>query len=131
MSVSQHLFKVGFLSSDDDRTVKATNQFYGVHVGTAKNIVGFGQGNSAILKPSAGGAFFGVLQNNPLQGEACEIARLGITQAKAGGSFANGDSLKLDDDGQFIKADAGDTAVVAQALEQAVLGDITTIYILR
>jgi len=129
MSFAQPLEKIGFLSSDDDRSVAAFNQFYGVHVGTAANIVGAGRGNAAIIKPSAGGSFFGILQNNPVQGEACEITRKGTSQAKAGGSFANGDLLKLDDDGAFLKAADGDT-VVAQAIEQAVLGDITTVYIL-
>jgi len=129
MSYAQPLEKIGFLSSDDDRSIVADNQFYGVHLGTAKNIVGAGRGNPAVVKPSAGGSFFGVLQNNPILGEACELTRKGTSQAKAGGSFAPGDSLKLDDNGAFVLAADGDT-VVAQALEQAVLGDITTVYIL-
>lgn len=129
MSGQQPSEKIGYLSSDDDRSIVAQNQFFGVHMGTAKNIVGYGRGNSAIIKPSAGGVFFGVLYNNPIMGEACEICRKGTSQAYAGGSFANGDLLKLDDNGAFVKAADGDK-VVAQALEQAVLGDITTIYIL-
>lgn len=128
MSFGQPLEKIGYLLSDDDRSVVAFNQFYGVHMGTAQNIVGTGRGNAAVIKPSAGGTFFGVLQNNPIQGEACELTRQGTTQAKATGSFANGDPLKLDDDGGFIKAASGDT-VVATAIEQAVAGDITTVYI--
>lgn len=129
MSYAQPLEKIGYLSSDDDRSVVALNQFFGVHIGTAAKIVGAGRGNPAIIKPSAGGSFFGILQNNPVQGEACEITRLGTSQAYAGGSFSSGDKLKLDGNGAFIKAAAGDT-IVAQAVEQAVLGDITTVYIL-
>lgn len=129
MSFGQPLEKIGFLLSDDDRSTVAFNQFYGVNIGTAKNIVGTGRGNAAVIKPSAGGSFFGVLQNNPLQGEACEITRKGVTQAKAMGSFAPGDALKLDDNGGFVKAGSGETPV-AQAIEQAVSGDITSVYIL-
>lgn len=129
MSVAQHLFKVGILSSDDDRSTVAFNQFYGVNIATAKNIVGFGQGNAAVVLPSAGGSFFGILQNNPVQGEACEITRCGISQAKATGAFSVGDMLKTDPQGGFVKAASGDT-VVAQAMEQAVPGDITTVFIL-
>jgi len=129
MSYAQPLEKIGFLASDDDRSVVAANQFFGVNIGTAKNIVGAGRGNPAVIKPSAGGTFFGILQNNPILGEACEITRKGTSQAYAGGSFAPGDLLKTDDNGAFVKAADGDT-VVAQAIEQAVLGDITTVYIL-
>lgn len=129
MSYAQPLEKIGYLSSDDDRSTVAFNQFWGVNIGPAANIVGAGRGNPAVIKPSAGGTFFGVLQNNPLQGEACEITRKGTSQAYAGGSFSPGDMLKTDGNGAFLKAGSGDT-VVAQAIEQAVLGDITTIYIL-
>lgn len=129
MGFSQHLEKIGYLASDDDRTVTAFNQFYGVNVGPAAHIVGTGRGNAAIVKPSAGGSFFGILQNNPMQGEACEVMRKGTSQAYAGGSFSPGDMLKTDGNGAFIKAGTGDT-VVAQAIEQAVQGDITTVYIL-
>ena len=129
MSVTQPLEKIGYLSSDDDRSVVAFNQFYGVNIGPGAKTVSPFRGNPAIVKPSAGGSFFGVLQNNPVQGEACEITRKGTTQAYAGGTFGVGDSLKTDGNGAIIKASSGDT-VVAQAIESAVQGDITTIYIL-
>lgn len=128
MSISQFLEKVGYLQSDDDRSVVALNQFFGVNIGVAANIPTKLQGNPAVVKPSAGGSFFGILQNNPMQGEACELIRKGTSQAYAGGSFSVGDSLKLDANGAFIKGASGD-AIVAIAVEQAVLGDITTVYI--
>jgi hypothetical protein len=130
MSYAQPLEKIGYLSSDDDRSVVAFNQFYGVHIGTAANIVGAGRGNPAVIKPSAGGSFYGILQNNPVQGEACEITRKGTSQAYAGGSFAVGDKLKVDGNGAFVKGVVGTDTIVAQAVEQAVAGDITTVYIL-
>jgi len=130
MSYAQPLMKVGQFPSNDDRSTVAFNQFYGVHIGTATHIAGAGRGNAAILKPVDGGSFFGILQSNPQQGEACEITRCGISQAKATGSFAVGDKLKLDNDGGFVKGTVGTDTIVAQALEQAVAGDITTVYIL-
>lgn len=128
MSVSQPLEKIGYLSSDDDRSVVAFNQFYAVNVGPAKNITTTFKGNPAVIKPSAGGVFFGILQNNPVQGEACEITRKGTSQAYAGGTFTCGDSLKSNGDGALVKAAAGDAAI-AVAIEAAVAGDITTVYI--
>lgn len=126
MGYEQPLFKVSIFASDDDRTSVAGNQFVGVAVGTAKNIVGHGQGNAAIVYPSAGGSIIGVLQNNPLQGEACELTCKGISKARAGGSFSVGDALSVDATGSFVKQ-AGTATVVGTALEQAVEGDITTI----
>ena len=53
MSFGQPLEKIGYLLSDDDRSIVAFNQFYGVHLGSAKNIVGTGRGNAAVIKPKA------------------------------------------------------------------------------
>lgn len=128
MSVGQPLEKIGYLSSDDDRSVVAFNQFYGVHIGPATKITSTWKGNTAAIKPSAGGKFFGILQNNPVLGEACEICRKGTSQAYAGGTFTCGDDLKVDGNGAFVKAASGDT-IVATAVESAVQGDIATVYI--
>lgn len=128
MGYEQPLFKVSIFASDDDRTNVANNQFVGVTVATAKNIVGHGQGNAAVAYPTAGGAIFGVLQNNPLQGEACELMCKGITKAKAAGSFSVGDALAVDATGAFVKQ-AGAAQITGIALEQAVAGDITTVYL--
>jgi hypothetical protein len=128
MGYEQPLFKVSIFASDDDRTSVAGNQFYGVALGTAKNIVGHGQGNAAVVYPTAGGSIVGILQNNPLQGEACEMMWKGISKAKATGAFSVGDDLAVDAQGGFVKASGG-AAVVATALEQAAVGDITTVYL--
>lgn len=128
MGYEQPLFKVSIFASDDDRTSIVGNQFVGVALGTAKNIVGHGQGNAAVVFPKAGGSIVGILQNNPLQGEACEMTWKGISKAKATGSFSVGDDLAVDAQGGFVKAASGNT-VVAMALEQAVAGDITSVYL--
>lgn len=128
MGYEQPLFKVSIFASDDDRTNVASNQFSGVAIGTAKNIVGHGQGNAAVVYPAAGGPILGVLQNNPLQGEACEMTCKGITKARAAGAFSVGDQLSVDATGGFVKQ-AGTATVAGIALEQAVAGDITTVYL--
>lgn len=125
MGYEQPLFKVGLFPSDDDRSNDVANQFFGVALGTAKNVVGTNQGNAAIVMPKAGGSIVGILQNNPLQGEACELTCLGISKAKATGSFSVGDELSIDAQGGFVKASGG--TVVGIACEQAVAGDITSV----
>ncbi|RYF12803.1 MAG: hypothetical protein EOO40_00285 [Deltaproteobacteria bacterium] len=122
----QPLFKVGLYPSDDDRTTIATNQFYGVMIGTAKHVAGTGQGNAAIVYPKAGGAIFGVLQNNPQQGEAAELIAEGISKARAAGAFDVGDNLMVDATGAFLKGD-GTGTVVAIACMKANGGDIVSI----
>ena len=127
MGYEQPLFKVGLFPSDDDRSNDIANQFYGVDIGVAKNVVGTNQGNAAIVMPTAGGRIIGVLQNNPIQGEACELTSAGICKAKATGTFSVGDELSIDAQGGFVKASNG--TVVAIALEQAVTGDVTSVFL--
>lgn len=128
MGYEQPLFKVGLYPSDTDRSQTATNQFYAVSLGTAQNVVGTGQGNAAIVAPTAGGTIFGILQNNPIAGEACELTCMGISKAKATGSFSVGAALSIDAAGGFV-AQSGSAAVVALACEQAVAGDVTSVYL--
>lgn len=126
MGYEQPLMKVGLFPSNDDRHLKVSNQFFGVMVGTATNgVVGAGQGNAAIVYPKAGGRIIGVLQNNPVPGEACELTCEGITKIAATGAFSVGDLLAVDAQGGFVKQD-GEALPVAIALEQAVAGDIST-----
>lgn len=127
MGYEQPLFKVGLFPSDDDRSNIVANQFYGVDLGVAQNVVGTGQGNAAIVMPKAGGRILGVLQNNPIQGEACELTCAGITKAKATGDFSVGDELSVDAAGGFVKASGG--TVVGIACEQAVAGDVTSVFL--
>lgn len=126
MGYEQPLMKVGMLPSNDDRHLKVSNQFFGVMIGTATNgVLGAGQGNAAVVYPQAGGRIIGVLQNNPLQGEACELTCEGITKVKATGEFSVGDLLAVDAQGGFVKAD-GSATPVAIAWEQAAVGDVST-----
>jgi hypothetical protein len=128
MAIEQPLFKIGLFPSDDDRSNTALNQFFGVQVGVAKNVVGTNTGNAAIVAPTAGGPIIGVLQNNPIQGEACELTALGITKARCTGAFSVGDALMVDAQGGFKKSDGGaSTTTVAIAVEQGVSGAIVSV----
>ncbi len=123
-SYEQPLFRIGEFMSDTNRSNITTFQYSAVAVGPAQNIVGTGQGNAALVAPTAGGSIIGVLQNNPFQGEAGELYQAGITKWRASGSFSAGDSLVVDANGYCQK---GSGTVVGIALEQAVAGDITTV----
>lgn len=124
MSYEQPLFRVGEFMSDTDRSNITTYQYAAVAIGVAQNIVGSGQGNAALVAPTAGGAIMGVLQNAPFKGQAGELYTAGITKWRASGSFTVGDSLVVDANGYCQK---GSGTVVGIALEQAVAGDITTV----
>ena len=125
MGYEQPLYKVGLYPSDDDRSVEVSNQFYGVTIGVAKHVVGTGAGNAAVVYPTAGGRIFGILQNNPIQGEACELTCEGISKAYATGTFTVGDELSVDAQGGFVKGSGG--TVVAVACEQATAGQIVAV----
>lgn len=127
MGYEQPLFKVGLYPSDDDRHDIATNQFFAVALGPTKNnVVGTGAGNAVVVYPTAGGDIFGVLQNNPLQGQAAELTCAGITKARATGTFNVGDKLMVDAQGGFV-AQSGDGTTVAIACEQATSGAIVAV----
>ena len=132
-------FYVGVFPADIDMSANPspgsdtdpTYQFTGVCVYTALNTQGTGVGGAAIIPPSATSSpIIGVLQNNPQLGEAGTVMVQGVTKALAGGSFDIGDLLQCNSSGAFILATGG-TFAVAQALEQAVSGDICAILLIR
>ncbi|RYF12845.1 MAG: hypothetical protein EOO40_00150 [Deltaproteobacteria bacterium] len=125
MGYEQPNYKVSIFASDDDRTIEVSNQFYGVDIGPAKHIVGTDFGNGAVVYPKAGGRIFGVLQNNPLQGEACEMTCEGISKIYCTGEFAMGDDLAVDAQGGFVKA-SGSAKIVAIACESGKVGEISS-----
>lgn len=75
---------------------------------------------------------FGVLQDEPLSGEAAEIVSTGITKVVAGGTITAGDPIGTDANGKAVKVTVGtDTTkyAVGYALDSAVSGDIVPIFI--
>lgn len=74
------------------------------------------------------GGPLGILQNRPQQGEACNVLISGISMVVAGGEWAPGDSLGVDDDGAVVKVTDG--AVLGVAAKSAVKGAISSILLL-
>jgi hypothetical protein len=126
MSYQIPLFYVGVIPANIDMSNEASFQFAGVSL-VGGNSQGTGIGGAALDKPStSSNPILGVLQNNPLAGEAGQVMVEGVTQAIASGSFNIGDLLMVDGNGAFLKATSTNYAV-AQALEVAQSGDITTV----
>lgn len=128
-------FEVGIFPADIDMSALVgqnyTYQFRGMCVYTALSTTGVGGGGAAVIPPSATSSpIVGVLQNNPLQGEAAALVVSGISKGQAAGSFSIGDLLMTNSAGQFLKATSTNYQV-AQALEQAVSGDICAILLIR
>lgn len=115
------------LPANIDMSAKATYQFTFVWAQPATNIVGEGfGGNSCGPVGSLTTAPVGVLQHNPLQGEAANIVVNGITKCKAAGTIAVGAYVTWNSAGKCIAATTG-TAAIGMAWEAAVNGDVTTI----
>lgn len=119
-------FYVGALEANVDMTAEATWQFAGVAVGTAS---GAGLlGLSALVAPAAGGPVLGILQNNPKLAEVGQVMTLGVSKAKASGTFAAGAILKVAADGTLLAATTGSFGV-AMALQPGVSGQIGAVYL--
>lgn len=96
-------------------------------LGPAKNIIGDGQGGAAITPYAAGGnAAFGILQSNPVQGEAGSIMLHGLSRCQAAGAWTVGDKLSVADGGKLQKAGSSDT-VFGVGFESAVEGDTSSV----
>lgn len=72
----------------------------------------------------------GILQNDPISGEAAEVALMGeVCFAEAGGSITYGNALSVNNDGELIAAPfeaaigTADLYIIAFALEDASDGD--------
>src|SRR4051812_2536124 len=125
MAYEQPGLRYGFLAADIDMSNKATWQFAPVWLGPAVNIVGQGFGGAALVaKGSRTDPPVGILQNNPVQGEAGTVVVNGVSKVIAGGTIAVGDLLMPNGGGTaLIKATTGNYAM-ARALESGVSGTI-------
>lgn len=124
-------FYVGQLPADIDMSLEASFQFAGVSVRAAVNGVGTGNGLAALVPPvSTSNPMIGILQNNPVQGEAGTVMVEGVSKAICGGTVAIGDPLMVNGAGAFLKATTGNLQV-AIALENAVAGDVFTVLLQR
>ncbi len=124
-------FYVGIFPADIDMSVEATYQFTGVSIYTAVSTTGTGIGGAALIPPSGTSSpIIGILQDNPSQGQAGNVLVHGVSKAQAGASFGIGTLLMCNSAGLFVPATSGNY-IVAQALESAASGDITTVLLLN
>lgn len=128
MAYEQPGFRIGFLAADVDMSTKATWQFAPVWLGPAANIVGHGSGGAALVaKGSLTGPPLGILQNNPVVGEAGLVVVSGVSKYLAGGTIAIGDPLGWNSGGTALIKALSTFYAIGSALESAVTGDISTL----
>jgi hypothetical protein len=126
MAYELPLFNIGIYTADVDMSNEALNQFHCVNVKAAVNVPGYGNGGAALASCAAGDPILGVLQNNPIQGEAGTVTANGIAKAILGGTVTINQILAVDAFGQ-LKVATGGQYGVARALENGVLGDIVAV----
>lgn len=86
-------------------------QFLAVKLNTAA-------ARQVVLASSGGETIYGVLQNQPLEGQAADVGILGITKAVAGAAVTEGAALMTDTAGRLITATSTNHRV-AYAIEAA------------
>jgi hypothetical protein len=119
-------FYVGVLPANVDFSVEANSQFIGVTAIAATATVGTGVGGAALGLPTLGGPIIGVLQNNPVIGEAGQVLQSGVSKVLCGGTFAVGALLAVNAAGKFIAAISG-YYIVGVALETGANGAIASV----
>ena len=117
---------IGVLPADIDFS---SLQFTVVDVRAAQNTQGAGFGGAAVYPAVDGKEIIGVIQNNPVVGEACQIMKDGVSKAKAGGNFDIGDRLMVAS-GVLVKATATNK-VVAKALESGASGAVVAVLLMN
>lgn len=125
MAYEQPDFLIGCFKADTDMSSVAANQYTGVKLANSANTSGTGMGKAAIVKAGAGDQIIGVLQNNPIQGEAATICNTGISMIKVSSAGSVGDLMATDANGFFTKAGSGATAI-GIALEDYTAGATTS-----
>lgn len=106
-----------------------TKQFTAVVVQAASAVVG--TDGASVNTPSASGdSILGILQNNPIQGEACDIMVTGVSKAVIQGSVSIGQLLMSVPGGKLAVATSGNRAV-AQALIAGTDSDVITVLLVR
>lgn len=123
-------FSIGIFPANIDMSVEATWQFRFVDVVVASATTGYGNGGAALGAPSGVGVpGLGIVQNNPMVGEAGLVMTDGVSKAVAGGTIALDALLMIKDaSGSLITATSTNYAV-AKALESAVSGDIFAVLV--
>jgi len=124
MGYEQPGFRVSY-PADVAMSTESVWEFAGVSVGAAANITGTGVGGAA-LQAAGSAVVLGILQNNPIQGEAGDVVVTGISKAIAAATMAIGTLFTFNSVGAIIAATSG-TQAYGIVLESCVSGDITTV----
>lgn len=137
MGYEQPLMRLGLYPADVDLSGLTGNyynyQFAPIWLGTAANIQGTGLGGAALqLIGTNTTPPLGILQNNPIQGEAGLVLPIGcggITKAKIAGTCAIGNVLTWNAGGTGLVAAASGSGKfgIAIALETGSAGDISAV----
>jgi len=86
-------------------------------------------GELAIGVAGSGDLALGVLQNDPLQGDASAVAYAGVSKVKTGANVAVGNRLAPDASGALVPAGSGDFPI-GVALEAGVSGDVISVLLI-
>jgi len=107
-NTGEHLRIPGLLAGAD----LSAKQYHLVRIAasTAKTALAAGAATATII---------GVLQNDPLLGEAASVVCAGMTKSVAGGAITPGALLTANSTGQCVATTAANNAVVGRALTAA------------
>ncbi len=119
-------FFVGVLPAEVDLSTK---QFCAVDAVTASAVTGT-DGASVNLPSGSGDPTLGILQNNPIAGEAAAVMCEGVSKALIQGSVSVGNQLMSVPSGKLAVATSGKN-VVAKALEAGVDGNIVSVLLMH
>ena len=87
-------------------------------------------GRTSAVASTAGAQIYGILQNKPASGGACDVGIFGVSKAVAGGTIAAAQPLAVNASGQLVAWTSGNSyAQVGYAIESAVSGQVFTAFI--
>lgn len=107
-------------------------QYYAVKVDASED-----RAVIAIANANAPDYPIGILQNDPADGEAAEVAIMGQCKAIYGGNVTRGNLLSIDNDGKLIAEttvvaqDGADLPIVAIALESGAVNEIHEVILVQ
>ena len=110
-----------------DQSIESITRVAGADLSTT-GIYRFVKQNSdgeVILCSVAGEAALGVLQNNPIKGQAATVAYGDVLKITAGGTITPGDQLTTDNQGRAVTEGGGDS-ILGECLAGASVGNIGT-----
>ena len=96
-----------------------SGQFLGMYISASRTLT---------VDATGGQVIYGVLQNSPASGGACEVVIFGTTKAVAGAAFAVGADLMTDSSGRFITATSTNRRCAIAIVAATGSGQIITVH---